>query len=269
MFPHYNGKYTKRPSLSPQYFVKGNKVKLPDMAVLVYSSRIMRKLIKIFGGTRVASYKDKMFNSLGVYLSRSSGLAIVYLPIGAPITGIATEELISKGVKHFLIVGFAGSLKDEIGHGNVIVCSKAIRDEGVSHHYARESMYAYPTKEFTRDIIKSMKREGMKFMVGPSWTIDTPYMETVDEIGHYSKRGVLTVEMESAALFAIVDRYRRKGMKIEAGAIFIISDIVTKDIKEYEFVDTKKGFGGNKYFIRERVEGIASVIKDLKKGRIH
>ncbi|MGC8537972.1 MAG: hypothetical protein ACP5MZ_03255, partial [Candidatus Micrarchaeia archaeon] len=107
MFPHYKGKYTKRPSVSPQYFVKGNKVKLPDMAILVYSSGIRRRLTKIFGSTRVASYEDKMFNSLGVYLSRSSGLAIVYLPIGAPITGIATEELISKGVKRFLIVRFA------------------------------------------------------------------------------------------------------------------------------------------------------------------
>ncbi|MGC8537971.1 MAG: hypothetical protein ACP5MZ_03250, partial [Candidatus Micrarchaeia archaeon] len=61
----------------------------------------------------------------------------------------------------------------------------------------------------------------------------------------------------------------RKGMKIEAGAIFIISDIVTKDIEEYEFVDTKKGFDKSKYLIGERVEEIARVIKDLKKGRIH
>jgi uridine phosphorylase len=269
MFPHYKSKYTKRPSVSPQYFVKRNKVKLPDMAILVYSSGIRRGLTKIFGGIRVSSCEDKMFNSLGVYLSRSSGLTIVHLPIGAPITGIATEELISKGVKRFLIVGFAGSLRDEIGHGNVIVCSKAIRDEGVSHHYAKESMYAYPTKEFTREIIKSMKREGMKFMVGPSWTIDTPYMETVDEIRHYSKMGILTVEMESAALFTIVDRYRRKGMKIEAGAIFIISDIVTKDIEEYEFVDTKKGIWKSKYLIGERIEEIARAIRDLKKERIH
>ncbi|MEM3872122.1 MAG: hypothetical protein QXE05_06140, partial [Nitrososphaeria archaeon] len=98
------------------------------------------------------------------------------------------------------------------------------------------------------------------------WTIDAPYMETVDEIRHYGKKGVLTVEMESAALFAIVDSYRKNGMKVEAGAIFIISDIVTKDIKDYEFIDTKGRF--SKYSVEDRVKEIATVIRDLKRVQI-
>ena len=266
MFPHYRGKYTKRPSVSPQYFVRNMKLRMPDTAILVYSSGIRKGIDKILGSTRIASYEDKMFNSLGVYLNREKGFIMAYLPIGAPITGVATEELIAKGVRRFLIVGFAGSLNDDIGHGNVVVCTKSIRDEGVSHHYARGAMYAYPTKEFTRSIVKVMRKNGMKFRAGPSWTIDAPYMETVDEIRHYGKKGVLTVEMESAALFAIVDSYRKRRMRVEAGAIFIISDIVTKDIKDYEFIDTKERF--NKYSVGDRVKEIAAVIRDLKKMQI-
>ncbi|MCL5122885.1 MAG: hypothetical protein M1279_02880, partial [Candidatus Marsarchaeota archaeon] len=87
-----------------------------------------------------------------------------------------------------------------------------------------------------------------------------------DEIRHYGKKGVLTVEMESAALFAIVDSYRKKGMKVEAGAIFMISDIVTKDIKDYEFINTRDRF--SKYSVDDRVKEIATVIRDLKKVQI-
>jgi uridine phosphorylase len=266
MFPHYRGKYTKRPSVSPQYFVRNMKSRLPDTAILVYSSGIRRIIDKTLGSTRIASCEDKMFNSLGVYLNREKGFVMAYLPIGAPITGVATEELIARGVRRFLIVGFAGSLNDGIGHGNVVVCTKSIRDEGVSHHYARGSVYAYPTKEFTRSIVKVMRKNGIKFMAGPSWTIDAPYMETVDEIRHYGKKGVLTVEMESAALFAIVDSYRKKGMEVEASAIFIISDIVTKDIKDYEFINTRDRF--SKYSVEDRVKEIATVIRDLKRVQI-
>ena len=266
MFPHYRGKYTTKPSVSPQYFVRNMKSRLPDTAILVYSSKIRNEINKILGSTQIASYEDKMFSSLGIYLNKEKSFVMVYLPIGAPITGIATEELIARGVRRFLIIGFAGSLNDDIEHGNIVVCTKSIRDEGVSHHYARGSVYAYPTKEFTMSIVKIMRKNGIEFRAGPSWTMDAPYMETVDEIRHYGKKGVLTVEMESAALFAIVDSYRKRGMKVEAGAIFMISDIVTKDIKDYEFIDTKEGF--NKYSVGDRVKEIAAVIRDLEKMQI-
>jgi uridine phosphorylase len=38
---------------------------------------------------------------------------------------------------------------------------------------------------------------------GWTWTTDAPYRETAEEIEEYRRRGVLTVEMEAAALFAV------------------------------------------------------------------
>jgi purine-nucleoside phosphorylase len=37
----------------------------------------------------------------------------------------------------------------------------------------------------------------------PTWTTDAPYRETVEEITRYRGEGILTVEMEAAALFTV------------------------------------------------------------------
>ena len=59
----------------------------------------------------------------------------------------------------------------------------------------------------------------MKFASGTSWSIDSPYRETVSEARRYQHQGVLTVEMEAAALFAVA-KYR----KADVAALFSISD---------------------------------------------
>ena len=44
----------------------------------------------------------------------------------------------------------------------------------------------------------AMRQAGLRFLAGHSWTIDTPYRETIDEVRHYQAEGVLCVEMEAA-----------------------------------------------------------------------
>jgi purine-nucleoside phosphorylase len=64
-----------------------------------------------------------------------------------------------------------------------------------------------------------MTQAGLEFRTGTSWTIDTPYRETVDEVRHYQAEGVLCVEMEAAGLFAVAEV---RGL--ELASAFVISD---------------------------------------------
>lgn len=139
--------------------------------------------------------------------------------IGAPVVATILEELIAFGVKNFISVGTAGSLQKNIAIGDIIVCEKAIRDEGTSHHYLKASKYAVASKEMVSKIKESLQRRGLLYHAGTSWTIDAPYRETVAEARQYQREGVLTVEMEASALFAIA-RYR----KVKSGAVFTVSD---------------------------------------------
>jgi uridine phosphorylase len=50
----------------------------------------------------------------------------------------------------------------------------------------------------------ALRESGLTFRSGVSWTIDAPYRETVAEARHYQAEGVLCVEMEAAALTALL-----------------------------------------------------------------
>jgi uridine phosphorylase len=54
--------------------------------------------------------------------------------IGAPAAATVLEELIALGVREFISIGTAGCLQPQRALGEAIVCTGAIRDEGVSHH---------------------------------------------------------------------------------------------------------------------------------------
>ena len=119
-----------------------------------------------------------------------------------------------------------------------MVCEKAIRDEGTSHHYLKYSKYAYASKRLTKKIMESLEKLKQKYFVGTSWTIDAPYRETIAEAKQYQKEGVATVEMEASALFAVA-QYRN----VELGAIFTISDSLAElEWKpKFHLKKTKKG----------------------------
>jgi len=87
----------------------------------------------------------------------------------------------------------------------------------------KPSKYAYASKCITLRIETALDSHGVKYYAGTSCTIDAPYRETIAEIRKYRKEGVLTVEMELSALFAVA-KYRG----VEMGAIVTVSDLLTE-----------------------------------------
>ena len=195
-------------------------------------------VVLVFGG-RWARYLRRRFpkgpdRRTGVYREgRSTGIVHVEGP-GAPFVGIVVEELAALGVNGFVIVGLAGSLRPELRLGSLVVCGKAVRDEGTSHHYQRPSRYAYPDRRLTDQLVAHLTRTGTSFLVGPSWTTDAPYRETVPEIRKYRHMGVLTVEMEASAVFAIAGH-----LGLRSAALFVISDHLDESGWEPRFYDTQ------------------------------
>jgi purine-nucleoside phosphorylase len=129
------------------------------------------------------------------------------------------EELVALGAKQFLAIGYAGSLQTKLAIGDFVLCSEAIREEGVSRHYLPESEYSYPNKELNNAIISTAKRLDIPLTTGSTWTTDVIYRETKPEIKYYQNTGTSTVDMEAATIFAVA-----KYHLVKASAIFTISD---------------------------------------------
>jgi uridine phosphorylase len=139
--------------------------------------------------------------------------------IGAPAAAAALEELAALGTSSFVSIGTAGSLQRDLQAGDLVLCEAAIRDEGVSHHYLPPAKLVSADAAMTGALRAAMTQGGLGFRAGTSWTIDTPYRETVAEARHYQGEGVLCVEMEAAALFAVA---RARGLHVASA--FTISD---------------------------------------------
>ncbi len=139
--------------------------------------------------------------------------------IGAPVAAIALEELVAWGVTRFVSVGTAGSLQPHIEIGDVVVCERAIRDEGTSHHYLPPGYDAHPSPALTDALAAALDEGGLPYTRGAAWTTDAPYRETRAEVRRYQAEGVACVEMEAAALFAVA---AHRG--VDVAALFTISD---------------------------------------------
>ena len=197
---------------------QGRIPKVPSKVVLIYDRHLQAAVEHVEGFLPVKIHPL----ASGGYVSSDRRAAVVKLAIGAPLTSIVAEDLIVMGAREFLILGTAGGLV-KASAGEVVLCSKALRDEGTSHHYLPESKFVEPDLELTEALAAAMKEIGVGFKTGPTWTIDAPYTESREELARYVKEGILTVEMEASALFAVA---RVRGAK--AGAVFVVSDVLTE-----------------------------------------
>jgi uridine phosphorylase len=232
-FPNYVGKFRGNPLIRAEKFWQYKKelgiypeIDPPKGVIFTFQTKLMNYIIDHYPVRKV----DHIFGEFYVLETDNGNIGITgNIGIGAPVTAILLEELSSFGIKNFISIGTAGALKRDLKLGSIIVCDKAIRDEGTSYHYLEGEKYAYPSENLKQTIVKTIEKLGKDYTLGTSWTTDAVFRETVKEIDHYKVEGVSTVDMEASAIFAVA-----KYLNVEAASIFTISDhIGEKEWKPY------------------------------------
>lgn len=177
---------------------------VPDRLILLYQDQLWDAVLALEATTEIGGSGSY---GRAVSLDRTEGRVGVVggFGIGAPAAAAVLEEFIAIGVQEFLSIGTAGGLQPDLAPGDVVVCTSAIRDEGVSHHYTHSDDVAAPDRALTSRLEAAILRAELPARQGASWTIDTPYRETATEARHYQDGGVLCVEMEAAALFTVAE----------------------------------------------------------------
>lgn len=130
-------------------------------------------------------------------------VAIARVSVGAPAAALVLEHAIARGARRILVVGSAGSLQRSLPIGSTVVVDGAEREDGTSHHYLPAGEVVRADPELTARLECALIARGASPVRGRSWTIDAPYRETVGAIARHRDAGVLVVEMEAAAIFAV------------------------------------------------------------------
>lgn len=189
---------------------------LPPLLVATFQRGAQKRLLER-AGLDPASHTHPMLPRTGS--CEGTPVAVSRFGIGAPAAAMALEQAIARGVRRILMVGSAGSLREDLATGTAVIVRGAEREDGTSHHYlpAGEPVAADP--RLSGELAAAARARGLDPVEGRAWSIDAPYRETPDAIRRHQRRGVSVVEMEAAAIFAVA------GVRGVAAALIVsISD---------------------------------------------
>ncbi len=222
-FPNFPNKYQGEAVMQPQHILEISKrfgrlprIEPPESLILCMRIGLPERLHRRIPIQRVGHLLGDFF-----MVRRSQGRLGVLsnFGIGAPVIASLAEELIAFGVRRFVLLSWGGALQPDIQMGSLVLCEQAIRDEGVSHHYLPAQKFVPSDRTLTLQLKESITRRGATCRLGATWTTDAPYRETVEEVKQYQAEGVQTVEMETAALFAL-----GQARRVQTASIVIPSD---------------------------------------------
>lgn len=130
-------------------------------------------------------------------------LGVVGRAVGAAFAVLVAEQLFASGCKLLISITSAGLIRPIGKPPYFVLIEKALRDEGTSYHYLPPSDYVVLSSKL-RDRL-SGAFDGLPVPVhgGATWTTDAPYRETEYAIALARGEGILAVEMEAAALYAL------------------------------------------------------------------
>jgi DeoD family purine-nucleoside phosphorylase len=144
--------------------------------------------------------------------------------MGCPGATIVFEELIQLGVKKLLRVGTGGGLQPHHALGDIIVAISAVPADSTAMHLVGNEPHC-PTAswELIHGAVHVAKETSQPLHVGPIVSSDLFYNPDDGQYERWSRRGVLAVEMESAALFTVG---ALRG--VQSGCLLTVSDIVVE-----------------------------------------
>ena len=116
------------------------KGEMPKIAVCCFEGKTFYRLVELLNGELIAATKNANGDE-PIYKVTYKGkeIALVMLDVGASGAGGQLEELFVLGVEKVIVYGSCGVLYEDIDDCSIIIPNSAVRDEGLSYHYAPPS----------------------------------------------------------------------------------------------------------------------------------
>ncbi len=176
-----------------------------DACIITFSNIIEEYVLKNFN-VEPFSEITMVTGSIPVYkLSYNNKTFAFYKTyMGAPAAVGCLEDVTQViDTKKFIVFGGSGCLNKDIARGKIMVPTYAYRDEGTSYHYVEASDYIQ-IKNASK-VAEFMNSKKLPYVLGKTWTTDSFYRETINNIEKRKSDGCISVEMECSAYQAVCD----------------------------------------------------------------
>ena len=189
---------------------------LPGCAVLVFSPEDLASFSTCFATPPSLKHKFYLTDVFTGSLDTTS-IALAGPMLGAPQTILVLERMIALGARKIIAVGWCGSLNPAVKIGDIVLPSGAVSEEGTSSHYPGAE--CSPSKQLFLSLRSALEATGKTVHEGTVWTTDAPFRETCAKVKSFQARSVLSVDMETSALFS-VSRFRG----VDLAVVLVVSD---------------------------------------------
>ena len=152
--------------------------------------------------------------------------------MGCPGATIVFEELVQLGCKKLIRVGTCGGLQPHHRLGDLIVALSAVPADSTAMHLVANEPHC-PTASWSiiHGAVHVAKEIGQEMHIGPIVSSDLFYNPDEGQYERWSKRGVLAVEMEAAALFTVAAIGGiGKVQGVQGGCLLTVSDIIVEGV---------------------------------------
>ena len=121
------------------------------------------------------------------------------------------DEMIALGARRIVTLGGCGALVPGVAVGETVAATRALRDEGVSHHYVPPGRWVAADPALTEALVATHR--------GPVWTTTAHFRQSRPRLEAFRAEGCIAVNNESAGAFAVG---RARGVRV--AALLIVGD---------------------------------------------
>lgn len=175
---------------------------LPPCCVLDFDGELAPIAEQQFGATRSLAWPC-FHTSLLCLEEDGFPMGLIAGTVGAPFAVLVAEQLIASGCRQIIGYSSSGAIAGWISLPCLVIPDRALRDEGTSYHYLPAAEWVEASGLLPGLLAKHAADCGLPVHRGATWTTDAPYRETQSQIDRHRSAGILTVEMEAAALMAL------------------------------------------------------------------
>jgi purine-nucleoside phosphorylase len=180
-----------------------------------------------------------MYAYTGTYKGKK--VSIMASGIGAPTMGVHAWELFHLyGVENIIRVGTTGGIHPDLKIGDLVFAMGACYNTPYAdQHKLAGTFSAIADYKLMRNGIDLAEERNVKYMVGNVYSSDVFYPEYGREDNeNWAKMGVLSVEMETAALYIVAARAGKKALSILTVSDHVMTgEKASAEVREKRFTD--------------------------------
>ena len=177
---------------------------MPKIAVTCFARSTFGRLLEAMDGVQIAACGCAN-QEFPIYKVTYQGLdvALFNSDVGAAGCIGVLEDVFMMGVETVIMFGNCGVLDKMIGDCSIIIPDRAMRDEGVSYHYAPAGDEIAVNPKYIPEFIEVLHSHGCSYTIGKTWTTDGFYRETPAKVQRRKEQGCICVDMECSAVAAV------------------------------------------------------------------